>query len=79
MGLTFTMLSGACIGCREREDTSSTVTTPILPQRTNTAVKWADNVAGRFFVTNTCIDCDLCKETAPANFRRNEKEAHAFV
>jgi ferredoxin len=77
--LTFTALSGACIGCREREGASSTVTTPALPQGTNSAVKWPENVAGRFFVTNLCIDCDLCKDAAPANFKRNEKEGYAFV
>ena len=27
-----------------------------------------ENVAGRFYVDETCIDCELCRETAPGNF-----------
>ena len=30
--------------------------------------KVPENVAGRYYVDKTCIDCDLCRETAPANF-----------
>ena len=32
------------------------------------AKKVAENVPGRFYVDETCIDCELCRETAPANF-----------
>ena len=35
--------------------------------------------AGRFYVDTQCIDCDLCRETAPANFMRNEDECFSFV
>jgi glyoxylase-like metal-dependent hydrolase (beta-lactamase superfamily II)/ferredoxin len=28
----------------------------------------AENVAGDFFVDSTCIDCDLCRQIAPATF-----------
>jgi ferredoxin len=35
--------------------------------------------AGRYYVDSQCIDCDLCQETAPANFMRNEAEAFSFV
>ncbi len=38
-----------------------------------------ENVPGRFYVDDTCIDCDLCHETAPANFTRNEEEGRNFV
>ena len=27
------------------------------------------NVAGNFFVDDTCIDCDLCRQIAPVSFR----------
>jgi ferredoxin len=30
------------------------------------------NVPGPFYVDSTCIDCDLCREIAPASFRRND-------
>jgi ferredoxin len=41
--------------------------------------RYADNVAGKFFVDDQCIDCDLCRETAPQNFTRNEDGGHSFV
>jgi ferredoxin len=43
------------------------------------ANKYAENVAGKFFVDNQCIDCDLCRETAPDNFKRNEDGGYSFV
>ena len=30
------------------------------------------NAPGRFYVDSSCIDCDMCRETAPATFRRND-------
>ena len=36
------------------------------------ANRYTDNVPGKFYVDNQCIDCDLCRETAPANFTRKE-------
>ncbi|PID81673.1 ferredoxin, partial [bacterium DOLZORAL124_64_63] len=27
---------------------------------------------GAFYVDTECIDCDLCRQTAPDNFDRNE-------
>ena len=30
--------------------------------------------SGRYYVDSQCIDCDLCRETAPANFIRNDEE-----
>jgi hypothetical protein len=32
------------------------------------ANKYAENISGKFYVDVQCIDCDLCRETAPANF-----------
>src|ERR1043166_7823361 len=32
------------------------------------ALKLADNVDGEFFVASTCIDCDACRQIAPAVF-----------
>ena len=39
--------------------------------------KVSENVPGRFYVDETCIDCDLCRETAPGNFVRQDAEATA--
>jgi ferredoxin len=42
-------------------------------------IKVPRNVPGRFYVDATCIDCDLCRETAPRNFERNDHERRSFV
>ena len=34
---------------------------------------------GRYYVDSQCIDCDLCRETSPANFTRNEEQAFSYV
>jgi ferredoxin len=41
--------------------------------------KVPENVPGPFYVDRTCIDCDLCRETAPGNFVRNDAEGYSFV
>ncbi len=38
-----------------------------------------ENVAGRFYVDDTCIDCDLCRETAPGLFRRDDDTGQSYV
>ena len=38
-----------------------------------------ENVSGKFYVDSQCIDCDLCRETAPENFKREEDEGYSFV
>ena len=35
--------------------------------------KNAGNAPGPFYVDTSCIDCDLCRETAPQIFRRNQE------
>jgi len=35
--------------------------------------KTAGNAAGAFYVDRSCIDCDLCRNTAPATFARNDE------
>ncbi len=37
------------------------------------------NIDGAFFVDTNCIDCDLCRQTAPENFDRNDDEGFSFV
>ena len=41
--------------------------------------KWPENITGKFYVDEQCIDCDLCRQTAPANFERNEDEGYSYV
>lgn len=35
--------------------------------------------AGAYYVDTQCIDCDLCRETAPANFTRNDEAGFSHV
>jgi ferredoxin len=41
--------------------------------------KVKDNVDGPFYVDSACIDCDVCRETAPENFIRSFKNAFSYV
>src|SRR5258705_11293531 len=40
--------------------------------------KYAENVSGKFYVDDQCIDCDLCRETAPANFTRSDDGGYFY-
>lgn len=37
------------------------------------------NVAGRFFVDSSCIDCDQCRTEAPDFFARDEENGTSYV
>lgn len=41
--------------------------------------KYSDNVEGAYYVDDQCIDCDLCRETAPNNFTRQEDQGYSYV
>lgn len=41
--------------------------------------KYEDNKAGKYYVDSQCIDCDVCRETAPNNFTRNDDGGYSFV
>ena len=41
--------------------------------------KLPDNVPGKFFVDGQCIDCDVCRDTSPSNFRRNDENGYSYV
>jgi len=43
------------------------------------ANKYPDNTTGKYYVDNQCIDCDLCRETAPANFTRSDDGGYSYV
>jgi ferredoxin len=34
--------------------------------------KLEQNVTGKYYVDATCVDCDLCRNTAPNTFHRDE-------
>ena len=41
--------------------------------------RYKENVTGKFYVDSQCIDCDLCRQTAPSNFDRNQSGGYSFV
>lgn len=45
----------------------------------NKTDKWPNNIAGKFYVDEQCIDCDLCRETAPDFFKRDDDGGYSFV
>ena len=41
--------------------------------------KVAETVPGKYYVDSQCIDCDVCRVTAPTNFQRNEDKGYSYV
>ena len=41
--------------------------------------KLPDNIPGKFYVDRQCIDCDVCRDTSPTNFRRNDDNGYSYV
>ncbi|MBX7246571.1 MAG: ferredoxin [Candidatus Sumerlaeaceae bacterium] len=41
--------------------------------------KYDDNAPGAYYVDNTCIDCDACRQIAPDNFQRNEEGGYSYL
>ena len=38
-----------------------------------------ENAPGRFYVDTQCIDCDVCRVTAPDNFQRHSENPYSYV
>jgi ferredoxin len=43
------------------------------------ADKYKDNASGAFYTDSQCIDCDLCRQTAPDFFSRNADKGYSYV
>jgi ferredoxin len=41
--------------------------------------RYPDNAPGAYYVDTQCIDCDVCRVTAPENFRREEEKGFSYV
>lgn len=41
--------------------------------------KHPENVPGRYYVDVECIDCDVCRDTAPENFIRLDDGGYSYV
>ncbi len=44
-----------------------------------TSDRLTQNALGRFYVDSSCIDCDLCRSTAPAFFTRDDQIGFSIV
>ena len=38
-----------------------------------------ENSHGQVYVTEQCLDCDLCRDTAPTVFKRIDSEGYSYV
>ncbi len=41
--------------------------------------KVSESAAGKYYVDTQCIDCDVCRVTAPNNFEREENKGYSYV
>ncbi len=41
--------------------------------------RYPDNAPGEFYVDPNCIDCDVCRDSAPDNFTRNDASGYSYV
>ena len=48
-----------------------------MPADPNARVE--ENAPGPFYVDSTGIDCDVCRDAAPANFTRSFKHAYSYL
>lgn len=44
-----------------------------------TTERLPQNIVGRYYVDSSCIDCDLCRNTAPAFFTRHDEIGFSIV
>ena len=42
-------------------------------------LKMPENVPGRYYVDNSCVDCDQCRNTAPQFFVRQDDGSYTYV
>ncbi len=41
--------------------------------------KVPENLPGKFYVDDQCIDCDLCRDMAPTYFARSDEGGYSYV
>lgn len=41
--------------------------------------KLPENTRGKYYVDSQCIDCDVCRDTSPNNFTRDDNNGYSFV
>lgn len=38
-----------------------------------------ENVRGKYYVDEMCIDCDVCRDISPKNFTRCDENSYSYV
>src|SRR5881409_2366051 len=61
----------------EVQDSRASLNFPYNGNMANPKRAYSENVSGNFFVDDTCIDCDLCRQIAPSVFARDDD--HSIV
>ena len=41
--------------------------------------RYPKNLPGRYYIDADCTDCDLCRELAPQNIRRDDEHGYSYV
>lgn len=41
--------------------------------------KLSENIRGKYYVDSQCIDCDVCRDTSPNNFTRDDNNGYSYV
>jgi len=41
--------------------------------------KLPENTRGKYYVDSQCIDCDVCRDTSPTNFTRDDNNGYSYV
>ena len=64
---------------RRAEESSETVSHVIFDARWRTGTTSRRTTFRAIYVDTQCIDCDVCRVTAPANFTRQEDKGYSYV
>src|SRR5207247_9795055 len=62
----------------EVQDSRASLNFPYNGNMANPKRAYSENVSGTFFVDDTCIDCDLCRQIAPAVFTEDDDYSCVF-
>jgi ferredoxin len=46
---------------------------------TNRNDRLPENAPGAYYVDSSCVDCDMCRSTAPDFFRRNDEIGFSII
>ncbi len=61
------------------KDSASPPRAALLVHMADLRDKLPENAPGRFYVDGQCIDCDVCRDTAPDNFVRCDDNGYSFL